>query len=256
LVLTVLLSATLAVGAAAAPQQDPLTRHAVRVSERGRSYSINYWQYLPPRAHKTKPPVLIFLHGYGERAANGDPRQLDLLLANGPLRLVHEGHDLCFGGECFLLLAPQAVPRHDWFGPAVVPVVNAMVDRARALGGDVRRVHLTGLSMGAIGTWSYAGVGGSRIAAIVPIAGSVKRAVACKVARAPVAVLAFHGRLDDTVPVAGSIEAVESVNACHPAELALLTLYPGLGHDSWLLPPPSLAQDGAEEPAPHVQSDR
>jgi hypothetical protein len=38
-------------------------------------------------------------------------------------------------------------------GP-VVPIVNAMIDRARTLGGDMHRVYLTGLSMGAIGTWA------------------------------------------------------------------------------------------------------
>jgi predicted peptidase len=52
------------------------------------------------------------------------------------------------------MLAPQAQPSHDWFGSSVVPIVNAMIDGARALGGDMHRVYLTGLSMGAIGPWA------------------------------------------------------------------------------------------------------
>ncbi|HEY3182744.1 MAG TPA: hypothetical protein VGJ77_07925 [Gaiellaceae bacterium] len=47
---------------------------------------------------------------------------------------------------------------------------------------------------------------------------------------------AFHGAEDEIVPPLGSIGGVREVNNCknpRPKERALLTLYPGVGHDSW-----------------------
>jgi hypothetical protein len=48
-------------------------------------------------------------------------------------------------------------------------------------------------------------------------------------------VWAFHAE-DEIVPPLGSIGGVREVNNCknpRPKERALLTLYPGVGHDSW-----------------------
>lgn len=119
-----------------------------------------------------------------------------------------------------------------------------MIDRARALGGDMSRVYLTGLSMGGIGAWSFAGAldfdrggasAGGRLAAIVPIAGQGSSFSACTIAKAGVAVWAFHGAEDDVVDPSGSIGQVRAINGCapRPREKAILTLYPGVAHDSW-----------------------
>jgi poly(3-hydroxybutyrate) depolymerase len=244
------LAALLAAGAAFAgsprdaPPASRLIPQVVTVGGR----HLNYWQYLPPPSFTGKPAVLIFLHGYGERGSTGDPAELGELFANGPVMWVHRGDDLCFGPRarrsCFLLLAPQAVGEYDWFGPKVVPVVQALIERARALGGDMSRVYLTGLSMGGIGTWNFAGARGeggaatpgSALAAIVPIAGYADGDSGCIVAANRLAVWAFHGTADQTVDVRGSIAAVRDVNACtkpRPRRRALLTLYQGVGHHSW-----------------------
>jgi predicted peptidase len=226
-----------------------LTKQVVRISEGSEEYGINYWQYLPPRSYRGKPPVLIFLHGSRETAVTDDPEELSRVLLHGPPKLVEQGVDLCFSVErrrsCFLMLAPQALPTRDWFGPSVVPIVDAMIDQARALGGDMRRVYLTGLSMGGTGTWSFAGaleldkggrIAGSQLAAIVPVAGSSGSWLGCNISRAGVAVWAFHGTADEVVPPFGSIGGVRSVNACmrpRPSHKAILTLYPNFEHDSW-----------------------
>jgi predicted peptidase len=225
-----------------------LTQQFALIREHGERYRVNYWQYLPPGPYRTRAPVLIFLHGFAARAVGSDRAELTRVLANGPPMLVDRGNDLCFSVEekrsCFLMLAPQAPFRHDWFGPSVVPIVDTMIDRALALGADPRRVYLTGLSMGAIGTWSYAAaldprsgrIAGSRLAAIVPIAGSANTRLACNIAQAAVAVWAFHGTADDTVYPRGSTSEIQAINTCkHPraSYRPILTLYPGVGHDSW-----------------------
>ena len=43
----------------------------------------------------------------------------------------------------------------------------------------------------------------------------------------------FDGAADESVPPSGSIGGVDEVNRCHPRSRALLTIYPGVGHDSW-----------------------
>jgi predicted peptidase len=223
------------VGVSAGPS-DRLAKHAATIREGSERYKVNYWQYLPPPSHTERPPVLIFLHGSGERARKNGAKELDRVLKHGPPKLLAAGSDLCFGRDCFLVLAPQAPPGHDWQSPSVVPIVDAMFERARRLGADMTRVYLTGLSMGGHGTWAYAAAAGERIAAVVPIAGAARGFTGCAIARAGVAVWAFHGAADEIVPPLGSIGGVEEVNRCtrpRPKERALLTLYRGVGHDSW-----------------------
>jgi predicted peptidase len=223
------------VGVSAGPSER-LTKHDATVREGSERYKVNYWQYLPSGAPAAKPPVLIFLHGSGERARRNGRKELDRVLRHGPPKLVAEGDDLCFGRDCFLMLAPQAPPGHDWESPSVVPIVDAMIARARALGGDASRIYLTGLSMGGHGTWSYAAAAGEKLAAVVPIAGAAAGFTGCAIARTGVAVWAFHGTADEIVPPLGSIGGVREVNACkdpRPKERALLTLYRAVGHDSW-----------------------
>jgi predicted peptidase len=233
-------------------QRDPpsatrLTKQVATVAEGDERYAVNYWQYLPPPSFDGKPAVLVFLHGYGERAFSDGPDELGRVLLHGPPKLAKNGVDLCFGRggsrSCFILLAPQAPPRHDWYGPSLAPIVDAMIDRGEALGGDMSRVYLTGLSMGGAGTWSYAGSidfagrnGATRLAAILPIAGTAPAFTGCRIAAAGVAVWAFHGAADGVVDPSGSKSGVAEVNRCtkpRPKEPALLTLYPGVHHDSW-----------------------
>jgi predicted peptidase len=172
------------VGGGARPSSR-LTMQVVRVVNGVDRYPVNYWQYLPPAGYRHKPPVLIFLHGFGEEAPDDDPYNLRLVLFHGPPQLVNEGNDLCFvvagRRSCFLMLAPQALPSHDWYTASVVPTVERMIERARALGGDMNRVYLTGLSMGGAGTWTFAGatewdhdgrLGGDELAAILVVSGT------------------------------------------------------------------------------------
>jgi predicted peptidase len=242
----ILALALLGAGGSAAAPSSRLTQQFLRLGRGSEAFGVNYWQYLPPPAQRGRPPVLIFLHGWGERGIGGDASELSRVALHGPPLLVKRGSDLCFRARgrrsCFLMLAPQSTPGHDWYSPSLVPVVQAMIERARRLGGDMRRVYLTGLSMGGNGTWWFAGaidfahggrLAGTALAAIVPIAGSGSDWEACNIVKAGVAVWAFHGAADQVVTPAGSIQGVAAVNRCGLTEKALLTIYPGVGHDSW-----------------------
>jgi len=95
---------------------------------------------------------------------------------------------------------------------------------------DPERVYLTGLSMGGFGTWQTAAAYPERYAAIVPIAGGGDINDAARLKAMPT--WAFHGEVDPAVPVAYSKEMVKAVNDA--GGHAKLTIYPGVGHASWI----------------------
>jgi len=189
--------------------------------------TVGYYTYLPD-AHYLHPaerfPLLVFLHGVGERG-NGTT-ELTRVLAHGPPKLINLGEDFPF-----IVVSPQLpVTQGAW----PVALVDEIIARARAeTRVDSARIYLTGLSLGGFGTWSYATARPAVVAAVVPIAGAGTTGQACAMRDVPV--WAFHGDSDGTVDVSGSIDMIAALNACTPAPSVApkLTIYPGVGHDSW-----------------------
>lgn len=170
------------------------------------------------------PPVMLFLHGSGERGENG----LDPLMAG---------------------LAPAIWKRKAKF-PFVVVVAqcrtgaNWLVDGAdaqRALGmlrqvqaefaTDPDRVILTGLSMGGSGTWSIAARDPSAWSAIVPMCARPDVATAAKLAEARLPIWNFCGDQDRPETVKANREMAEALRAAGAS--ATYTEYPGVGHNCW-----------------------
>jgi predicted peptidase len=88
-------------------------------------------------------PVLVFLHGIGERA----PAPVEVaLVAHGPL---HTASAPEARGR-FVVVAPQLPASANWNGQAQT-VREIASDVARDYQGNVRRMYLTGFSLGANG---------------------------------------------------------------------------------------------------------
>ncbi len=217
---------------------------------------VRFWQYLPEEydASTATYPLLVFLHGAGETSQNddptADPTEYDRVLVHGPPKLVKANNDLCFTvssvKSCFIVLTPQAPKSDGWWNNARV---RSLLDYAKAnLRVDPSRVYLTGLSMGGGGSWNFASAQngaklyGDELAAIVPIAGaSGVSSATCNMADSHLPVWAFHGTADSTVLPQSSRDFVNAVNGVKVGSLqctanptkALLTEYPGVGHDSW-----------------------
>jgi predicted peptidase len=101
---------------------------------------------------------------------------------------------------------------------------------------DPARVYLTGLSCGAYGAWRYVAQHlDAQITALVAIAGdgrSAWNAHGCDLGRLPI--WAFHGDADDVVAPSGTTTPMTNLLACDPPPRdARVTIYPGVGHDSW-----------------------
>lgn len=187
---------------------------------------LRYLLHLPPQAAQDPDrqwPAILFLHGLGE---SGD--DLDLVLEEGlpPYVSAHPQFP-------FVVIAPQC-PRNTWWPELqdeMSRLIEACIDRYPI---DTKRFYLTGLSMGGYGAWYYGVTWPRRFAAVVPICGGgtwfhgfPERVQALK----DVPVWAFHGALDDVVPLSASAQLVAQLRE-HDGNVKF-TVYPYATHDSW-----------------------
>jgi len=170
-------------------------------------------------APEKKWPLLVFLHGAGER---GD--DLNLLKLHGPPKLIAAGRKF----EA-IVVAPQVRKGEFWNPHGVKALVDAVRQAHRV---DEDRIYLTGLSMGGFGTFEtiaqYPGV----FAAAIPICGGAGISVLTFNAIRELPVWIFHGAKDNTVPVQLSEMAANFFKRLKAPNVKL-TVYPDAGHDAW-----------------------
>ena len=198
--------------------------------------SLNYRVYTPEEA-VNEPPLLIYLHGAGER---GDtPDKLDHILRHGIPKLLNEGREIPA-----VILCPQCPTNAVWDN--VVFAVRALIDRVAA---EYRilpdRILLTGSSMGGYGTFALALANPTLFAAVAPISGGNMSWRASNLKTTPV--FAVHGERDTLVPSVCSKQMTDAIKASGGD--ATLLLLPEHGHNDaidyayrhtnvieWLLP--------------------
>jgi len=189
---------------------------------------LNYLLFLPKGYEangKKHWPLLLFLHGAGERGTN-----VWKVATHGPPKLVAERSDFPF-----IVVSPQCPEEQIWSNEALLGLLDDVISNYAV---DRSRIYLTGLSMGGYGTWSLGLAHPQRFAAIVPICGggemitvllsSRERTQAFKT----LGIWAFHGGKDPVVPLEESKRMIEAVKKAGVAD-AKLTVYPEAGHDSW-----------------------
>ena len=160
-----------------------------------------------------KYPLIIFLHGSGER---GD--DLNLVKRFGPPKMLSQGKHFPF-----IVASPQCAAESSWDTAEILALIDTLSSQFAV---DRNRIYLTGYSMGGHGTWAIAAAAPDRFAAIVPVAGGGSTEKATDLAEVPI--WAFHGADDDVVPMRYSKEMVDAVNAA--GGTAKLTVYPHAGH--------------------------
>lgn len=216
---------------------EPFAVGSVSVTEAGQAVEFRY-RLLAPAAPVAgeRYPLVVFLHGAGERGRDND-KQLKYLptwMAEPALRERHPCFLLapqCREGERWVDVSwadkkslPQGPPTTDML--AAIAAIQAVSSREAV---DPARIYLTGLSMGGYGTWDLAARQPERFAAILPICGGGDEATAPRLAKLPI--WCFHGDADTVVPVERSRRMIEAIRAAggNPKYSEL----PGVGHDSW-----------------------
>lgn len=193
-----------------------------------RTDRLKYLLFLPQGydAHSRQHwPLLLFLHGAGERGSN-----LKLVTKHGPPKVVpHQP------GFPFVVVSPQCPARTTWEPEILGALLDEVIVRHRV---DRKRVYLTGLSMGGFGAWRLAIAEPQRFAALAPICGGgdVLPIFLAEPAREralrSLPVWAFHGAHDEIVPVSESERMVGALRRAGATDVRL-TVYADAGHDSW-----------------------
>jgi predicted peptidase len=175
---------------------------------------VQYLVYTPnDRPAEPRQPLLLFLHGIGER---GD--DLDQLLKWGLPHLVANGMQLPM-----MVVSPQCRPNATWNARELLVFLDYLVKRFNV---DPDRIYVSGESMGGYGTWDLVGVAPERFAAAVPVCGGGDVGQAERLTKTPI--WAFHGTEDNVVPIERSRRMVDAVEALDGN--AQLTVLAGQGH--------------------------
>ncbi|WP_082672450.1 prolyl oligopeptidase family serine peptidase [Luteimonas abyssi] len=231
-----------AIGDGDAPPADE-TGHFVRrtlgTAQGGRTYQV----FVPATALPRPLPVVLFLHGSGERGDDGDSQTRAGL---GPYLRTR------LADFQALVVFPQSPAEASWEGDTASMALAALDAASAEFGGDPHRTTLTGMSRGGYGTWSLALREPERFAALVPVCGGITPpgtrpdletlfVDATHEAADPFAEAAgrlraipswvFHGARDDVVPPEQSRRMVAALQAVG-ADVRY-TEFPDANHNSW-----------------------
>jgi predicted peptidase len=181
---------------------------------------LNYLLHVPSAVVARPCPLLVFLHGAGQRGA--DLAQVKELALP---RTLDDTPDFPF-----IVLSPQC-PENSWWTFHITQVHDLVTQIIATQPIDPARLYLTGMSMGGHGAWTYAIDYPDLFAAAVIICApnvyEPKRL--CNLKRMPIWL--FHGAQDPVVPLSCSEVMLEGLLACD-ADVRL-TVYPAALHDSW-----------------------
>ncbi len=179
---------------------------------------LPYAIYEPENRDGSPLPLIVFLHGAGERDEN-----LAFVDRYGPLKAVKNGEHFPF-----IVAAPQCGNDKYWgnYLESLNFWLNEIIEKYNV---DTKRIYLTGLSMGGTGCWHWLLANPERFAAAAPVCGTGVCWYACRIPNKPIWV--FHGDADTVVPISESKTMVEFLRKSggNPK----FTVFPGVGHNAW-----------------------
>jgi predicted peptidase len=192
--------------------------------------SYVYQVYVPGKLQgKQNAPVILFLHGIGQRGEGGFlPTEG---VQAGMLRHYLEQVPA-------IVVLPQCRRGSYWTDPLMDEMVmKSLAQTASEFGADPERLYLTGVSMGGFGAWHLVSEHPETFAAIVAICGGSPlrtgdrfAPIARKVGQTPAWL--FHGSDDRVVPVTESRQIVAALKAINGN--VRYNEYEGVGHNVWL----------------------
>jgi predicted peptidase len=183
-------------------------------------------------------PVILFMHGSGERGTDG----LKQTQVGLPAQI--RWHRGWFNA---IVVMPQSPDDSVWRGAVADAAFAALQKTVKEFHGDRERLYVTGLSMGGYGVWQQVVDHPGVFAAAVAVCGGLTRStdmqnlyvdtrgddpfayVAQQTRDLPVWI--FHGAMDDVVPVAQSRNLVQAMRAA--GTTVKYTEYSDVGHGAW-----------------------
>ena len=205
----------------------------------GKGDTLNYRLLFPDADTMRKYPLVIFLHGSGERGTDNE--------AQLKWGVMNFATDQMMAAHPAIVIAPQCPPNMQWWNaqenkstreikinPSAskpMELTIALIQQLiKTMPVDTNRIYITGLSMGGYGTFDAIERYPNLFAAAVPVCGGGDVSKASSIAHIPMWI--FHGAEDPAVNPLYSCDMINALNkeGAHPG----FTLYPAVGHFSWL----------------------
>jgi len=177
------------------------------------SYILDY-----PENAKGKVPLLVFLHGSGERGTN-----LEMVKAHSPFTYKN------LMKEPVAILAPQC-PENVWWDTETVYQLIKEIQQKYNI--DESRIVLTGLSMGGWGSLKLAMEHPELFSAVAAVCAPVDILMKVRASQyKDLPMKIFHGGNDDVVSPLNSIEFYQEIKKVN--KNIELTIFPDDNHNSW-----------------------
>lgn len=166
-----------------------------------KTVTMRYLVYVPEdysQDRNKKFPLLLFLHGSGERGDN-----VEKVRVHGPLKETAAGRKLPF-----IVIAPQCPDGTWWETENLIALLDRVEKLYRV---DKSREYLSGLSMGGYGSWGLAIAQPKRFAAVAICCGGGDPKKVGVLKKVPIWVV--HGDADQSVPLQEDVAMVEALRA-------------------------------------------
>lgn len=197
--------------------------------------TLNYRRLISDYDTTTKYPLVIFLHGSGERGNDNESQ-----LKWGVMNFASDRNMKMYRP---IVIAPQCPKNMSWgnfsyenmsLKPTPSKPMKLLMELIKQviskLPVDTDRIYITGLSMGGFGTFDAISRYPNLFAAGVPVCGGGDISKAPLISHIPLWI--FHGALDSTVSAVLSQNMIQALTkaGAHPG----FTQYPETGHFAWI----------------------
>lgn len=207
------------------------------VGEKGDT--LNYRMLFPDADRFRKYPLVIFLHGSGERGDDNDAQ-----LKWGVMNFATDQNMMLHPA---IVIAPQCPEKMTWSNVThgkddealelqpepskpMALVIGLIHQLIKTMPVDTDRIYITGLSMGGFGTYDAIERYPYLFAAAVPVCGGGDTSRVAEIAHIPMWI--FHGADDPAVNPVYDLRMLEALTrtGARPG----FTEYPEVGHFSWI----------------------
>lgn len=201
--------------------------------------TLNYRLLSPDYDTGRKYPLVVFLHGSGERGRDNEAQ-----LQWGVLNFSSDENMMMYPA---FVVAPQCPPGMSWSNftreenrsdlklspkpsrpmELLIALIDSLKNRMKV---DVARIYITGLSMGGYGTFDAIQRYPDLFAAAVPVCGGGDTSRVSLIKHLPIWI--YHGTEDPAVSPVLSLNMVNALN--NAGAMPGFTLIPEVGHFSWI----------------------
>lgn len=203
-----------------------------------RKIPVGIYKKINPNSKSASVPLLVFLHGAGERGNN-----FHALESQGLKHMMGTLEQLQV--TSYIIIVPQCPLQEKWVNTnwsasdhrmadsaswplqLVIRIIDSCLKSCTEI--NPRRIYITGLSMGGFGTWELAQRNPNRYAAIMPICGGADTLCAGNLKNLPV--WAFHGANDKLVLPCRTVDMCRKLKALQAP--CKITLFKNAEHNIW-----------------------